>query len=385
MAKGQKFLKVTSILMIIGGALSGITCLLGIAGVALLAAVADSHAAALLLYLALALALAAAVVEFIAGLKGLKACKTGENADKCVILGAVIAGITILSTIINLAGGGKVNVTSILLSLVVPGLYIYGAMQVKKGEWQPQQAQAVSADPASAGSAPADFGAPRVPESLFPDPAASAGRAVCRRASAAGPAGTAGADRSPARVLPCLRHQNQRRELLPELRRSPALRSPCPTASGRTHKQRCKKERKSTMKKMLSLVLSLLIVFSLTACGGGDGGSGGKKDSGLPGIDMKSTEVQTVSADRATLDVLNETFFTYLGGLNYFSDDDEQSKLTYADLKEHIGVDCSDYCYDEAYQRGIYTWYADEDDACSLSLFFGDNGKLIAAGAYNLS
>ena len=54
---------------------------------------------------------------------------------------------------------------------------------------------------------------------------------------------------------------------------------------------------------------------------------------------MKSTEVQTVSADRATLDVLNETFFTYLGGLNYFSDDDEQSKLTYADLKEHIGVD----------------------------------------------
>lgn len=139
------------------------------------------------------------------------------------------------------------------------------------------------------------------------------------------------------------------------------------------------------MKKMLSLVLSLLIVFSLTSCGGGDGGSGGKKDSGLPGIDMKSTEVQTVSADRATLDVLNETFFTYLGGLNYFSDDDEQSKLTYADLKEHIGVDCSDYCYDEAYQRGIYTWYADEDDACSLSLFFGDNGKLIAAGAYNLS
>ena len=52
----MKFLKVTSILMIIGGALSGITCLLGIAGVALLAAVADSHAAALLLYLALALA-----------------------------------------------------------------------------------------------------------------------------------------------------------------------------------------------------------------------------------------------------------------------------------------------------------------------------------------
>ena len=145
MSKGQKFLKVTSILMIIGGALAGVTCLLGIAGVAVLASLADGHAAALLLYLALALALAAAVVEFIAGLKGLKACKTGENADKCVILGAVIAGITILSTIINLAGGGKVNVTSILLSLVVPGLYIYGAMQVQKGDWQPQQPKTAQA------------------------------------------------------------------------------------------------------------------------------------------------------------------------------------------------------------------------------------------------
>ncbi len=38
--------------------------------------------------------------------------------------------------------------------------------------------------------------------------------------------------------------------------------------------------------------------------------------------------------------MLNETFFTYLGGLNYFTDSDPQAKLTYADLKEHIGVDC---------------------------------------------
>ena len=59
MSKGQKFLKVTSILMIVGGALAGVTCLLGIAGVAMLASLADGHAAALMLYLALALALAA--------------------------------------------------------------------------------------------------------------------------------------------------------------------------------------------------------------------------------------------------------------------------------------------------------------------------------------
>ena len=137
------------------------------------------------------------------------------------------------------------------------------------------------------------------------------------------------------------------------------------------------------MKKSIALMLAVLMTLSLAACGGGGGSS--DKGGALPGIDMKSTDIQAVTSDRATLEVLNETFFTYLGGLNYFTDSDPQAKLTYADLKEHIGVDCSDYCYDEAYQRGIYTWYADEDDACSLSLFFGDNGKLIAAGAYNLS
>ena len=136
------------------------------------------------------------------------------------------------------------------------------------------------------------------------------------------------------------------------------------------------------MKKSIVLVLAMLMTLSLTACGGG-----GSSDKGgaLPGIDMKSTDTQTVTSDRATLEVLNETFFTYLGGLNYFTESDAQSKLTYAGLKEHIGVDCSEYRYEEEYQRGVYTWYAAEDDACCLSLFFGDNGKLIAAGAYNLS
>ena len=131
------------------------------------------------------------------------------------------------------------------------------------------------------------------------------------------------------------------------------------------------------MKKSIALILAVLMTLSLAACGGGGGSS--DKGGALPGIDMKSTDIQAVTSDRATLEVLNETFFTYLGGLNYFTEGDAQSKLTYADLKEHIGVDCSEY------QRGVYTWYAAEDEACCLSLFFGDNGKLIAAGAYNLS
>ena len=139
MAKGQTFLKVTSILMVIGGALGALSSLLGIAGVALLAAAADSHAAALLLYVALALAIFACVVEFIAGLKGLRTCKTGENADKCVVWGIIVAAIIVVSTAINLLNGGEFSITNILLNLVVPVLYVYGAAQVKKHGWQPPQ------------------------------------------------------------------------------------------------------------------------------------------------------------------------------------------------------------------------------------------------------
>ena len=134
------------------------------------------------------------------------------------------------------------------------------------------------------------------------------------------------------------------------------------------------------MKKSITLVLAALMMLSLTACGG-------SKDKGgaLPGIDMKSTDTQTVTSDRATLEVLNETFFTYLGGLNYFTDGDPQAKLTYADLKEHIGVDCSEYQYQEEYQRGVYTWYSQEDEACCLTLFFGDNGKLVCTACHRCS
>ena len=84
------------------------------------------------------------------------------------------------------------------------------------------------------------------------------------------------------------------------------------------------KERKLIMKKSIALVLAVLMMLSLAACGGGGSSS---KGGALPGVDMKSADVQTVTSDRATLEVLNETFFTYLGGLNYFTESDAQSKI----------------------------------------------------------
>ena len=49
------------------------------------------------------------------------------------------------------------------------------------------------------------------------------------------------------------------------------------------------------MKKSIALMLAVLMTLSLAACGGGGGSS--DKGGALPGIDMKSTDIQAVTSD----------------------------------------------------------------------------------------
>lgn len=134
--------------------------------------------------------------------------------------------------------------------------------------------------------------------------------------------------------------------------------------------------------RVLSFLLALVLALSLTACGGGGGDKDDTADV-FADIDMTSTTEQAVCDERASMDVLSETFNTYLGGLNYFVGTDME-KLTYADLKGHIGVDCTAYLYDDMMSRGVYIWKADGRDTAYLSLFLDSSGKLVAAGATNL-
>ncbi|MGN0462511.1 MAG: hypothetical protein ACI4HZ_08715 [Ruminococcus sp.] len=136
------------------------------------------------------------------------------------------------------------------------------------------------------------------------------------------------------------------------------------------------------MKKILVLMISIVMVFSFTACGGSDE-KGDSSDSGNAyNLDMKSTEAQPMATERASAEVLRETAQTYFGGMNYF-EGTEQADYTYDDVKEHIGVDASEYKYDETMQAGLYIWYADGDDKAMLNVWFVD-GKLNASGAINL-
>lgn len=128
---GQKFLKITSILMIIGGIIAAIAGVIAILGVSALVALAGSAEGIGLLYASSILVTITSVIEIIAGAKGLKACKVPENAGKCVTWGIVIAVLSIISMVIGLIGGGEFKITSLVLNLLVPGLYVYGALKTK--------------------------------------------------------------------------------------------------------------------------------------------------------------------------------------------------------------------------------------------------------------
>ena len=71
------------------------------------------------------------VIQFIAGIKGIGACSAPQKAASCVKWGIIIAILAIISIIIGLVGGGQFSITSLVLNLLLPGLYVYGAVQVK--------------------------------------------------------------------------------------------------------------------------------------------------------------------------------------------------------------------------------------------------------------
>lgn len=129
-AKGAQFLKVTGIIMIVGGALG---IILGI--VALIAAIAANALAggALgLLIVAALLALVGSVIQLIAGIIGVKNCNKPEKAQTCIVWGAIVVAFSVLSTILTVVAGGEFDIVSFLIGLVLPGLFIFGAIKNKQ-------------------------------------------------------------------------------------------------------------------------------------------------------------------------------------------------------------------------------------------------------------
>ena len=130
--KGTGFLKVTGILMIIGGGISIIMGIIAALGVATLAYISDGTVSSALLYASVVLMLISAVAELVAGIIGVVNCKKPDKAGSCTVWGIIVAVLSVAGTILNSVGGGSFSAFSLILGLVLPVLYIIGAVFNKK-------------------------------------------------------------------------------------------------------------------------------------------------------------------------------------------------------------------------------------------------------------
>ena len=128
--KGSKFLKVTGILMIIGGAFGIIGGIVAMIGVGALAAVLETSAGGLML--ASVLILASAVFQLIAGIMGVKNCDKPEKAQSCLIMGVIVAILSVSGNVISNVLGSDFNIFNYATGLVIPVLYIIGAVKNKE-------------------------------------------------------------------------------------------------------------------------------------------------------------------------------------------------------------------------------------------------------------
>lgn len=136
--------------------------------------------------------------------------------------------------------------------------------------------------------------------------------------------------------------------------------------------------------RIISLLLAFVLTLSLAACGGDNDKDSGKDNGGsastdvFANIDLKSTEEQDVSSERATAEVLEKTLKDLYG-------DDGIKKLSYDEIKKMIGMDCSTYFFDTDKDKGVYIWKTEGENPGCLNLVFDSDGKLSMAGAINLS
>ena len=130
--KGTDFLKVTGILMIIGGAISIILGIIAALGVAALVYISDGTVSSALLYTSVILMIVSAIAELVAGIIGVANCKKPDKAGSCIVWGIIVAVLSVAGTILNSVGGGSFSAFSLILGLVLPVIYIIGAVFNKK-------------------------------------------------------------------------------------------------------------------------------------------------------------------------------------------------------------------------------------------------------------
>ena len=140
--KGAKFLKVTGILMIIFSAIALVLEIILAAGIAALGVAAVESNVSLgtvtsaispTVWIAVVLGFVGVVAEFVAGIIGVANAKKPEKANTCFIWGVIVIAVNVISNIVMaITYPAGFSVWSALSGLVLPVLYLIGAVLNKK-------------------------------------------------------------------------------------------------------------------------------------------------------------------------------------------------------------------------------------------------------------
>jgi len=130
--KGAGFLKVVGILMIVFGAIGIVVALLAITALGVIDYASSGEISSGMAYFGAILSLVSAVAELVAGIIGVVNCKKPEKANTCLAWGIIVAVLSVAGAIFTAASGQDFPIVSLLLGLVMPVLFIIGAIQNKK-------------------------------------------------------------------------------------------------------------------------------------------------------------------------------------------------------------------------------------------------------------
>lgn len=131
MAKGSGFLKVVGIIMIVFAAIGIIANLIAFLGVGVTATLLGI--APIKLYISLLFGIVASALLLVCGIMGVKDCHDVSKAQSCFTWGIIVAASVFVGDILlPLILGTGVSWLGAILGLILPGLFIYGAILNKQ-------------------------------------------------------------------------------------------------------------------------------------------------------------------------------------------------------------------------------------------------------------
>ena len=128
----NRVLQITGIVMIVGGIIGVIAGTIAFTSLGFLTIILDSEADFKLSLSSIILSVIISVINIVAGIVGVINSDRPENAGVCFIFGFITLISSVFASTLSMLGGKSYQISSLLIGLIIPILYLVGAYQNKQ-------------------------------------------------------------------------------------------------------------------------------------------------------------------------------------------------------------------------------------------------------------